>query len=486
MSLTLTSIICNGSIEKIFNLISNASCWPGIFKPCLSVKIIDRDEQHEHIEINALVNGKETMWQSKRYFDKSTYTVKSYMTLTMPMVSSLETIWKIIPINISQNIIILEHRFEIADNFKEQLQEIKDLTEAELYVKKAIEANSHTELKNIKNYIEKIDNVITFQKSWISCHQIVCNVNLNIAYDLLKNMEIWPSIFENCLKVTKLYHDNHVEKIKVVAKIGAEIADWETVRTYYDDYHTIVYTVDSLMPLLKSMNGVWYVVPISFNKCIIHVVRHFELVDDVKGIFADVETTEDAKKYIDEFSSRNANLELLSFKIFLENNGACVDVLYHKYEIKQDVLSVYNLFSDIKKWKKILPHCKDIDIIYDDGINQEFTMHVVSDSGESETFRSIRKCDYQQLNISYFQPNPPSFLKLHTGDWQFKVEADKTFVVAKHFFELDIDKSKKIFQNDDVRFLKSKVKEILQKNTTKTVETIFAILESRACLNEHA
>jgi ribosome-associated toxin RatA of RatAB toxin-antitoxin module len=81
---------------------------------------------------------------------------------------------------------------------------------------------------------------------------------------------------------------------------------------------------------------------------------------------------------------------------------------------------VYQALFDVSKWTSLLPHITNIKVLYDDGKYQEFIMSVQSESDVGElTVRSVRMCDYDNMKILFFQPEPPAFLKHHGGGWEF-------------------------------------------------------------------
>lgn len=78
----------------------------------------------------------------------------------------------------------------------------------------------------------------------------------------------------------------------------------------------------------------------------------------------------------------------------------------------------YQHLRDVQQWPRLLPHVEAIDVIYDDGLYQEFYMTVRGEDGGQHRVRSVRKCD--QDKISFFQVDPPKFLDSHAGGWRFR------------------------------------------------------------------
>jgi aromatase len=95
---------------------------------------------------------------------------------------------------------------------------------------------------------------------------------------------------------------------------------------------------------------------------------------------------------------------------------------------------VYHVFADLHAWEAILPDVECVDILYDDGFHQEYTM-VVQRSGRREAIRGARFCR-PCSRIDVFQPKPPPGVSRLTGVWLFASCVEGTRVTAER--ELDV------------------------------------------------
>ncbi|MEJ2680100.1 MAG: hypothetical protein P8176_12575, partial [Gammaproteobacteria bacterium] len=99
--------------------------------------------------------------------------------------------------------------------------------------------------------------------------------------------------------------------------------------------------------------------------------------------------------------------------------------------IRAPCQSVYDGLCDVSTWQSKLPHITDIKIIYNDGEFQEFIMGVNGADGHALKVRSIRRCSLN--HITFFQPEPPPFLRYHCGGWCFiPIDDDLTYVSTYH------------------------------------------------------
>jgi hypothetical protein len=102
--------------------------------------------------------------------------------------------------------------------------------------------------------------------------------------------------------------------------------------------------------------------------------------------------------------------------------------------IARDVATVYHAFADPYNWKRVLPDVLDVEILYDDGYQQEFLMTVERPTGP-EIVRAIRFLKPGE-QIELFQPKPPPAFKRMCGVWRFVAVNGSTVVESTRTFEL--------------------------------------------------
>ena len=116
-----------------------------------------------------------------------------------------------------------------------------------------------------------------------------------------------------------------------------------------------------------------------------------------------------------------------------------------------------------------------LNIIYDDGINQIFTMS----GSKSEEFQSVRVCENVNLKIKYFQPSPPPLLKYHTGEWIFLNEWTGTTIIFRHEYIINLTMCKKYFVCEDYVTCNKKIEEILEKNSYAAIKSCTQYLRKK-------
>ncbi|MCI0382492.1 MAG: hypothetical protein L0207_05535 [Chlamydiae bacterium] len=136
----------------------------------------------------------------------------------------------------------------------------------------------------------------------------------------------------------------------------------------------------------------------------------------------------------------------------------------------------YRAIYEIDKWTEKLPHVKRIEILYNDGVYQEFLMDVQSDTGMIQV-RSIRRC-LPDEGITFFQPKPPKFLKHHCGGWNFQECDSGCSVKTWHEWNLESQKAKELFPLQNNVSTEERVANLLRNHAELALSSWKKVLEA--------
>ena len=139
----------------------------------------------------------------------------------------------------------------------------------------------------------------------------------------------------------------------------------------------------------------------------------------------------------------------------------------------------YRSIYEMDKWPDKLPHVKRIETLYNDGTYQEFLMDVQSDTGMIQV-RSIRRCIPEE-GITFFQPNPPKFLKHHCGGWSFHKTDSGCCVKTWHQWNLEPHKAQELFPLQNDLSTEDRVANLLRAHAELALSTWKNILEAVPC-----
>ncbi|WP_180552058.1 hypothetical protein P3U69_12520 (plasmid) [Staphylococcus haemolyticus] len=133
---------------------------------------------------------------------------------------------------------------------------------------------------------------------------------------------------------------------------------------------------------------------------------------------------------------------------------------------------------DLDCWEEKLEHIKNIEILYDDGYNQEFLMGVKTENNSNiVNVRSIRRKN-DDNSIEFFQPEPPEYLLHHAGLWSFSpINKDSVEVFLEHNWNLDNDTVKKLYPNLNFSSIEEKIENDLFDHAQASLNLWKTILE---------
>lgn len=459
------SVVCNAPQAVVYSLICNSQQWPQLFEPCIAVKTLAHDENEELIQVTAIVGGEQMTWESRRIFRKEIYGIDSTIVKPMLFVKHMLTTWRVIALNQTQSLIVLEHDYTLVDEIPSHLNEITTHEQAAVFIANAINTNSTKELNNIRMVVENPRSLVDRSTS----HSIICEVSASEVYAIIADVSNWPKIFDSCISAVVQERVGNTEQVRIEACQNGQIVSWDTQRSYFDDIFRINFFLPVPMPFLKEMNGQWRVIQLGEQRCVLNVTRYFSLIDDISGIREGITTHEQASELINRFIDENAASEMLAVKEFVEKKETTLSSFTTHYSLPFAPEEIYSLLSDIHQWPDILPHCDDMNIIYEDVRYQEFVMEIKG-AGGSEHFRSIRQCDRDTLSISYFQPEPPTMLKSHSGRWLIRASTIGTELIAEHSVHIDPERCGILFSDDDIQRNKQRIKTLIMKNSQTTVD----------------
>lgn len=472
------SVVCDAPPERVYRLISRSRDWPGVFEPCEAVTVLAEEPGSEHIEIRARVGGESMTWQSRRRFLPEVYGIRAEIVQPMKLVDAMTTDWRVVPVNREQSLLVLEHAYDLCEDIAGQVESVTTRAEAERFIESAVDANSTTELGNIKAAVEQ-PAPAGLELDHHARHSVVIAAPADAVYPLIRDAGIWPRIFDACVSATTVEADEVGELVRIEALQDGRTVAWDTRRCYYDAIRRVDYHLPVPMPFVSSMHGQWRVLPLGAERCLLTVDRHWRMLDNVNGIREGVATVAQAAAVVRDFVETNAAAEMASLRAWAEDGTDTLTTVTTRITVPHPPDAVHALLADVAGWPKLLPHCDGLVLHYDDGRHQEFVLDVRTAEGP-ETFRSVRHCDQEELSIVYFQPQPPPLLRRHEGSWRVRAAEGGSEVVSRHTAVLDRATCARAFGTNDLRTQKERVRELLDANSRSTVEACAQALDEAA------
>jgi len=311
----------------------------------------------------------------------------------------------------------------------------------------------------------------------VTIHSIEINADIDSVYEMCANVLKWPEYFPPCKKARIISEKENVQVIEITAESNETEFTWQSERKLYPDTYSIDFQQSKPSPLVKYMQGVWQM--FKLNKGTLLTLEHaFEVKDDVEGIVENVRSKEEALQFMHRTIENNSRKELSSIKKILESVGLgkAEAIFSSGIEIKATAEQVFNLLYNVQDWPQILPHCKKIKMIYEDGRNQEFEMTVIGAQENLEVMRSIRH-GYANTTIEYFQPSLPPALQRHEGKWIITEAENGVYLEAWHSIALSEEGVRKLWGEIKMEKAVQLVQQAIEKNSMITMQTLKAYLE---------
>lgn len=299
-------------------------------------------------------------------------------------------------------------------------------------------------------------------------HTVAVECTPEAAFELALNVKRWPQVFPPCLDAEVLDETDSSQTISLIAKANDRVFAWQSTRQIDRSGLRISFCQAKPSPLVSFMKGAWSFAPRD-KSCVITLSHEFEVKDDVEGLVDGVATREQATAFMRQSVEDNSTRELAAFKDELER-----DLWRHEFSesmiIDHSKTAIYHLLRDAAAWPWLLPHCDDLEMLYEDEQYQEFQMKVQA-GGQEETIRSVRLLLPDR--IEYFQPAPPPALREHRGYWTLRQTADGVEVTSWHAVVLAPD----FWRDCSRQEAKHKVEAAINRNSLGTMEAILNKLE---------
>jgi aromatase len=310
-------------------------------------------------------------------------------------------------------------------------------------------------------------------------HQIEIDANVERAFGFIRDVEGWPSIFPPCRAARVVEQNGNRQLIEITALANGRVMTWRSERELDLEARHIGFRQVQPSPLLERMEGDWRFYPTASGTLVV-LEHRFEVKARPEGLVDGVTTQQEALEFMARSTDENSRRELQALKSALEARPEQAQEFRTEFEesltIAAPVEQVYALLQRAADWPELLPHCRSVDLRYDDGRNQEFVM-TVDVRGTEEHIRTIRRCA-RNASITYFQPEPPPLLSQHVGEWRVEQVPGGVRVVSWHVVELRPDRVKAMWGDISPREALRRVEDAINANSLGTMKAIKARVEA--------
>lgn len=247
--------------------------------------------------------------------------------------------------------------------------------------------------------------------------EIIIDENIETVYSSYFDINKWKYILSDVLEVNLITNSETFQEFEMTV-----YKNFQKERVYSKRYcnPNNLIRLEQLVPppQVISMDGSWEFVSLEPTKTLVRAERRFEMEDS--------NNLEEYSSMLLESLEKNLN----HFKNYIEKIG----IIELSLEIPAKIGTVKQLFWNIKAWDKIWEKVYSVDVNFDNGTLQDFSMTVERD-GEVEHIRTIQEKDLSG-NILLYSAVPPAKLQIHHGAWRFIDLGETTGVVCRRVFKM--------------------------------------------------
>jgi aromatase len=307
---------------------------------------------------------------------------------------------------------------------------------------------------------------------YTTVHQLEIASAAQRAYELCTDVMRWPERFTPCQWVRMQEETPTYQRFEICALANGIPMTWVSQRELERDRLEVRFHVLRPIPLLEHMEGVWRFFPTRLGT-LVTLEHRYRIKEEVAGLVPGVESMADAEAFMRKSLDENSGHELAAYRDVLEaqDHADALELSFAESRLMQAAPDrVYAALQEARVWPALLPHCRGVEMRYDDGTHQEFVM-TVDVRGAPERIRTIRRCTPHRA-IEYFQPEPPPVLAAHHGAWWVEPQDGGSRVVSWHRVRLNPDGSRRVWGEIPVSEALARVRDAINGNSRSTMEAI--------------
>jgi aromatase len=282
------------------------------------------------------------------------------------------------------------------------------------------------------------------------------------VYQLIAEVESWPSIFPPTVYVDYLERSAAEERIRIWATANGEAKSWVSRRQLDPEKLRIDFRQEVSAPPVAAMGGGWVIEPMSKGECRVRLLHDYRAVDDDPDDLA----------WIDKAVDRNSTSELNALKANVERISGAPELMMtfdDSVHVDGSAKDVFDFINEAQLWTERLPHVVRVTLREDTPGLQRLEMDTKTKDGSTHTTESIRVC-LPHTRIAYKQIRVPPLLTLHTGQWLLEESSQGVAVTSRHTVVINEPNVPKILGDDaSVRDAKNYVRSALGANSRATL-----------------
>jgi aromatase len=238
-------ITVHANAADVYRMLAEVVNWPRVFPPSVYVDYLERDGNEERIRIWATANGEAKNWTSRRLLDPDALSITFWQEVSTPPVAEMRGTWIIEAVGGRQTRLRLGHAYRAIDDDPESLA----------WIDRAVDTNSHAELRSLKANVEQATQAEELTMSFADTLRI--KGSAKDIYDFINDAQHWSERLPHVAQVqlTETTPGLQVLRMDTQTKDGS-VHTTESVRVCFPHYK-IAYKQTTLPALMTLHTGYW-------------------------------------------------------------------------------------------------------------------------------------------------------------------------------------------------------------------------------------
>lgn len=240
-------------------------------------------------------------------------------------------------------------------------------------------------------------------------HSVDVAAPASVVYDLVANVEEWPTVFGPTVHAEFVERSFDTELIRLWATANGTAKTWTSRRKTDFVALRISFRQERSSPPVGGMGGTWIIEETGPEQCRVRLLHDYSAATDDP---ADLE-------WITQAVDRNSTAELAALKSTAETGPGELMTFEDTVEVDARAADVYDFLNEADRWEQRLPHVVRVRLEEETPGLQVLEMDTRTKDGSVHTTKSVRVC-HPHSWIVYKQTVVPALMTLHTGRWSIE------------------------------------------------------------------
>ncbi|GAP47944.1 aromatase/cyclase [Streptomyces azureus] len=305
-------ITIDAPAAAVYELLADVTNWPRIFPPTIHVDRLEEQGDEERIRIWATANGQPKNWTSRRTLDAGGLTITFRQEIPAPPVKHMGGTWIIEPLGEAASRVRLLHDYSAIGDDPHDL----------LWIERAVDKNSTSELAALKENVERVHAADTEELTFSFTDTVQIDGSAKDVFDFINEADQWAERLPH-VAVVRLTEDTPgLQELEMDTR--AKDGSVHTTKSYrvVFPHHKIAYKQVTLPALMTLHTGEWTFVETEDGTSASSQHTVTINTDNIARILGADATVADARAYVHTALSTNSSATLSHAKAYAEQKKA--------------------------------------------------------------------------------------------------------------------------------------------------------------------